>query len=170
MTLRHQEELRAGEERIVWRNARLIRGENSRTVIELDGDAREPSRIDSPGLLAHPRRPQLLAARFSDSKPRDVLRVVLDHVPAGRPDRQRELERRLVDVPDVGGHVKELTRDVGDLDRILDLEPSTLRRCRGCQENAHAADETPDQNALPDKRGGRDKNRSHGGIVLNGRA
>lgn len=78
---------------------------------------------------------------------------VLDHVPAGRPYRQRELERRLVDVPDVGGDVKELTRDIGDLDRVLDLEPSTLRPCSGRRENGHAAGETPAQRAPPDKRG-----------------
>jgi hypothetical protein len=47
------------------------------------------------------------------------------------------LERRLVDVTDVGGDVKKLTRNVGDLDRVLDLEPSALRRYSGRQENVH---------------------------------
>jgi hypothetical protein len=63
------------------------------------------------------------------------------------------LERRLVDVPDVGGHVKELARDVGDLDRVLDLEPATLRRASGRHDDVRAAGETPDQSAPPDKRG-----------------
>lgn len=147
MTFGQKEKLGAGEEFVIRCDPRLIRGENGRVVIELEGDTRDPSCVDSPGLLAHKRRPQLAAARVGDSKAMEVLRVVFDHVPAGRPDRQRELERRLVDVPDVGSHVKKLTRDVGDPDRILDLKPSALRRHSGHQENVRAAGDTPDQSA-----------------------
>ena len=60
MTLGQQEELRAGEERVVGRDARLIRREDVRQVIELDGDARDPLRIDSPRLLTDLRGPQLV--------------------------------------------------------------------------------------------------------------
>jgi hypothetical protein len=145
MTLGHQKELRAGEERIVRRDARLIRRQHGRPVVELDGDARDPFRVDSPRLLPHLRRPQLAAAWFGDPEAKDVLRVVLDHVPAGRPDRQREIERRLVDVPDVGRHVKELARDVGDLDCVLDRETSILRHRGRRDEHAQTPGERPDQ-------------------------
>src|SRR5262249_2351657 len=120
-------------------------GENVRKVVELDGDARDPFRVDSPGLLPHLRRPQLAAAWFGDPEAKDVLRVILNHVPAGRPDRQRELERRLIDVADVGRHVKELARDVCDLDRVLDLEPSRLRHRRRRDDDAQRPGETPRQ-------------------------
>ena len=143
MTLGQEVQLRAGEERVVGRDARLIRGEDVRQVIEFDGDARDPLRVDAPGLLTDLRGPQLAAVRLGDPEAKDVLRVVLDHVPAGRPDRQRQLERRLVDVPDVGGHVKELARDVGDLDRVLDGEPSILRQRRRRDEDAQRPGETP---------------------------
>ena len=154
MTLRHQEELRAREERVVRRDPRLIRGEHVRQVIEIDGDTRDPPRLDSPGLLAHQRRPQLPAARRGDSETKNVLRIVLNHIPAWRPYRQREIKRRLVDVPDVCGDVKELTRDIGDLDRVLDLEPATLSRCSLRQQNVDAAGKKQDQRAPSDTRGG----------------
>ena len=51
MTLGQKEELRAGEERVVRRDARLVRGKNDRPIIEVDSDARDPSRVNSPGLL-----------------------------------------------------------------------------------------------------------------------
>jgi hypothetical protein len=53
-------------------------------------------------------------------------------------------ERRLVDVFDVGGHVKELARDVGDLDRVLDRESTILRHRR---RHAQRPGETPRQRA-----------------------
>jgi hypothetical protein len=54
--------------KLTKRDARLIGGENDRPIVKRDGDARDPSRVDSPGLLTHQCRPQLPAARFGDSK------------------------------------------------------------------------------------------------------
>jgi predicted permease len=45
MILGHQEELRAGEERVIRRDARLIRRQHGRLVVELDCDARDPLRV-----------------------------------------------------------------------------------------------------------------------------
>jgi hypothetical protein len=135
MTLGQKEELRAGEKRVLRRDARLMRGENDRPVIKLDGDARDPPRVDSPGLLAHE------SERCSSRS--------FQYVPTGRPHWQRELQRRLVDVPDVGGHVKELAWDVGDLDDVLDREPSILRHRSRRDEHVQTAGETPDEGARP---------------------
>ena len=59
-------------------------------------------------------------------------------------NRQREVERRPVDVRDVGGHVKELPRDVGDLDRDSIASPRFLRHRRRRDEDADRPGEIPD--------------------------
>ena len=61
--------------------------------------------------------------------------------------------------------VKDLARNVGDLDRVLDLEPSTLSRCGVRQHNADAAGKTQDQRGSSDKRGALQVDRAHDGSL-----
>lgn len=65
---------------------------------------------------------QYLAACIRDPKSKDVLKIILNRVPARRPGRQAEVKPRLVDVFDVGRNVKLLAARIGKRDRVIDLE------------------------------------------------
>jgi hypothetical protein len=49
-----------------------MRGEDGRPIIECDSDTGDPLRVDSPGLLAHLRWPQLPAAASSVARKRKM--------------------------------------------------------------------------------------------------
>jgi len=62
---------------------------------------------------------QLPAARVGDAESQYVLEIVFDRVPTRGPDRQREIQRILIDVSYSSGYVKELLFDAGHLDGVI---------------------------------------------------
>jgi hypothetical protein len=97
----------------------LIEAEHVRAIVEFNFDAVESRRRDAPRLLARHRVRQTPPARVLDLEAQDVLPVVFDRVPAGRPRREREIEARLAYVSHVRRHVKELVFDALDFHRVI---------------------------------------------------
>jgi len=61
-----------------------------------------------------------VALGVSDLESKNVLKIVLDRIPTGRPRGKRKLEPRLIDVLDVRGYAKELFLDACDANGVVD--------------------------------------------------
>src|SRR6185436_19342397 len=55
-------------------------------------------------------------------EPQNVLEIVLDGVPAGRPCRTGNIKARFFDIFYVGSDVKQMAFDAGDRDGVIDTE------------------------------------------------
>src|SRR5688572_26823905 len=115
----HQEKLCAREESEVLGNLCLIQSQHIGAIIKLRLDSIKALRLNAPGLLARHLMPDPVARAVGNVKAQDVLSVVFNRVPAGRPYRQREVQARLFDVLYVGCHVKKLLLDAGNFNRVI---------------------------------------------------
>ena len=122
MPFGHQKKLRAGKESEVLGDLRLIQSQHIGAIIKLRLDAIEAPGLYAPGLLARHMVSQPVARAVCDVETKNVLRVVFDSVPAGRPDGQREVQARRFDVLNIRRDVKEPGFDARNLNRVIDTK------------------------------------------------
>ena len=118
MPFGHQEQLDAGEEGKIFGDLRLIEREDVGAIIELDFNPVNAFGVDAPRLLAGHYGLQPRALRIGDGEAQNVLGVILNRVPAGRPGRQLQAQLIFMDVLHVSGDVKEMLFLIGTCARI----------------------------------------------------
>lgn len=131
MTCGHNEQLGAGEESELACDLRLIQSKNVGSIIEFDFDGVETLGFDSPCLFMNHLGLEPSTVCAGDLEPENILEIVLDGVPAGRPRRKRKLKTRFPDVLYIGGDVKEMAFDARDRNGVIDVKSVAPFRISG---------------------------------------
>src|SRR5215813_1329552 len=108
MTFSLKEQLDSRKECKIIRDLCLIQGENSRAIVVVDLYFPDSPSSNVPGLLPGHCVRENLSRCIRDAKLQDILEIVLNRVPAGRPCRQTQIKPWLIYVLDDRRNMKLL--------------------------------------------------------------
>src|SRR5262249_23082029 len=122
VALRLREQFCAGEECEIVGYLCLIQCEHVCTIVELNFDGIKAASLDAPRLFADHLGLKAVPVAVGYLEAEHILEIVLYGIPAWRPGRKRQVQNWLMQVLDVGCHVKDLTFDARNRDGIVDVK------------------------------------------------